>query len=185
MSKTCLCFSCFSVPLGLDFVGRHVTLELFACNGVPGKLLNLPLWTEAPLSWIWEPSGWSQDVLLGGISLIMGPRNPGGCYFWKKRPLPGMPRLSSELVSTKNQNSRNSDKKSTIFRKGTRGKMTPQVFSIQCQSPFLISSRNSFILEDIAKQIGVYIKNPLYIFTIFTIFPICPCSMGSKHPSTG
>ena len=88
MSKTRLWFSwfsCFSVPLGLDFVGRHVTLELFACNGVPGKLLNLPLWTEAPLSWIWEPSGWSQDVLLGGISLIMGPRNPGGCYFWKKK----------------------------------------------------------------------------------------------------
>ena len=85
MSKTCLWVSCFSVPLGLDFVGRHVTLELFACNGVPEKLLNLPLWTEAPLSWIWEPSGWSQDVLLGGISLIMGPRNPGGCYFWKKK----------------------------------------------------------------------------------------------------
>ena len=34
----------------LDFVGRHVTLELFACNGVPEKLLKLPLWTEAPLS---------------------------------------------------------------------------------------------------------------------------------------
>ena len=85
MSKTCLWVSCFSVPLGLDFVGRHVTLELFACNGVPEKLLNLPLWTEAPLSWIWEPSGWSQDVLLGDISLIMGPRNPGGCYFRKKK----------------------------------------------------------------------------------------------------
>ena len=71
----------------LDFVGRHVTLELFACNGVPEKLLNLPLWTEAPLSWIWEPSGWSQDVLLGSISPIMGPRNPGGCYFLKKNVL--------------------------------------------------------------------------------------------------
>ena len=148
MSKTCLWFSwfsCFSVPLGLDFVGRHVTLELFACNGVPGNLLNLPLWTEAPLSWIWEPSGWSQDVLLGGISPIMGPRNPGGCYFWKKkapaRNAPVVVGIGFHII----QNSRNSDKKSTIIRKGTRGKMTPQVFSIQWQSPFLLFHEiNSF-----------------------------------------
>ena len=82
----------------------------------------------------------SRRLDLGGISPIMGPRNPGGCYFqkkkaparnapvvvgiggsiwvvfpllWvpeiqggvisgKKRPLPGMPRLSSELVFTGN-----------------------------------------------------------------------------------
>ena len=127
----------------LDFVGRHVTLELFACNGVPGKLLNLPLWTEAPLSWIWEPSGWSQDVLLGSIPPIMGPRNPGGCYFWEKKgPCQECPGCRRNWFPQKVNNSKNSDKKGTIFRKGTGGKMTPQVFSIQWQSPFLISSRN-------------------------------------------
>ena len=57
----------------------------------------------------------------------------------KKRPLPGMPDtvVRAGWFSPEIKNSRNSDKNHTIVRKGTRGKMTPQVFSIQCQSPFL------------------------------------------------
>ena len=55
----------------LDFVGIRNTLELWACKWVPRDsclaVLNTPLglfWTEAPLGWLWEPSGWSQGMLL-------------------------------------------------------------------------------------------------------------------------
>ena len=125
----------------------------------------------------------SRRLDLGGISPIMGPRNPGGCYFRKKKaparnapvvvgiggsiwvvfPPLWVPEIQGGVISGKKgpcqecsgcrrnwfsqeiPNSKNSDKKSTIFRKGTRGKMTPQVFSIQCQSPVLfIHEINSF-----------------------------------------
>ena len=75
----------------------------------------------------------------------------GVLFCEKKGPCQECPGCRRNWFSQEIPNSKISDKKNTIFRKGTRGKMTPQVFSIQCQSPFLFFSRNPFILKEIAK----------------------------------
>ena len=56
----------------------------------------------------------------------------------KKAPARNARHPRPSLFSPKIPNSRNSDQNNTISRKGTRGKMTPQVSSIQCQSLFFI-----------------------------------------------
>ena len=67
----------------------------------------------------------------------------GDVFFLKKKgPCQECPGCRQSLFSPKIKKSRNSDKNHTISRKGTKGKMTPQGFSIQCQSPFSIFSRN-------------------------------------------
>ena len=78
-------------------------------------------------------------------------------FLKKKGPCQECPTPSSELVFTKNPQIKEFWQKNIIFRKGTRGKMTPQVFSIQCQSPFFIFSRHVFFLKEIA-------ENPDFVF---------------------
>ena len=69
-------------------------------------------------------------------------KSRGVLFLEKKVPCQECPGCRRNWFSHKIQNSKNSDKKNTIFREGTRGKMTPQVFSIQWQSLFLIHSRS-------------------------------------------
>ena len=145
MSETCL-WVC--VPAGLDFVGRHVSLELFVCNGVPQNACWKPRSTELTLAALWVVSGRA----FGWYFPYYGSQKSRGVLFLEKKgPCQECPGCRRNWFPQKVNNSRNSDKKNTIFRKGTRGKMTPQVSSIQWQSPFLIYSRNSFILKEIAK----------------------------------
>ena len=72
----------------------------------------------------------------------MSPNSRDVLFLKKKGPCQATAGCRRNWFSPKIPKSKNSDKHNTIFRKGTRGKMTPQVFSIQWQSPFLISSPN-------------------------------------------
>ena len=82
-------------------------------------------------------------IIMGGIFLLWGSPNSRDVLFLEKKgPRQATAGCRRNWFSQKIQNSKNSDKINTIFRKGTRGKMTPQVFSIQWQSPFLISSQH-------------------------------------------
>ena len=85
--------------------------------------------TELDLGAFWVVSGRA----FGWYFLYYGSQKSRGVLFLEKKgPCQECPGCRRNWFSQKINNSRNSDQQSTIFRKGTRGKITPPVFSIQC-----------------------------------------------------
>ena len=65
-------------------------------------------------------------------------------------------RAAGHTDSIEGTKSMNSDKNNSIFRKGMRGKMTPQTSSIQRQSPKIVFHENYCFLKEITKKTGTY-----------------------------